>query len=88
MKYADPPVPSLSDAPTPSALERARWTVERLRKLEFRAYLSGHALSIADVTGRGRDVTRYLPIGEVFDAIVAGLNEDPRLLNSMQEDTR
>jgi hypothetical protein len=37
---------------------------------------------IADATGRRRDVTRYLPIDEVFDELVAGLADDPELLDS------
>ena len=36
---------------------------------------------IADETGQRRSVAAYLPIGEVFDDLVAGLADDPRLLD-------
>ena len=52
----------------------------RLRALGSRVYLDAQgALLIADETGRRRDVSEYLPIGEVFDTIVAGLADDPDL---------
>jgi hypothetical protein len=55
----------------------------RLRARGFRAYLDSQGvLLIADATGRRRDVTRYLPIDEVFDELVAGLADDPELLDS------
>ena len=35
----------------------------------------------ADATGKKRrDVSQYLPIAEVFDKLVAGLADDPKLL--------
>jgi hypothetical protein len=54
--------------------------IARQQARGFRAYLDRGALLIADATWRRRDVSRYLPIDEVFDAIVAGLAGDPGLL--------
>jgi hypothetical protein len=56
--------------------------LRRLRSLRFEAALSdAGALGIADITGRNRSLARCLPIGEVFDTIVAGLADDPDLLD-------
>jgi DNA (cytosine-5)-methyltransferase 1 len=60
----------------------AKATVTRLQALGFRAYLDHGALLIADATGRRRDVSRYMPIAEVFDDLVAGLAAEPKLLDS------
>jgi hypothetical protein len=66
-----------------SAVEPATPMTCRLRARGFRAYLDSQGvLLIADATGRRRDVTRYLPIDEVFDELVAGLADDPELLDS------
>ena len=62
------------------AIGPAKATVTRLQALGFRAYLDHGTLLIADATGRRRDVSRYLPIKEVFDRLNAGLDEDPGLL--------
>ena len=70
-------------APDPSlAIGPAKAIVARLRLLRFRAYLDGHALGIADTTGRGRDVSRFIPANELFRTLVAGLDADPALLDS------
>jgi DNA (cytosine-5)-methyltransferase 1 len=63
------------------AIGPAKATVTRLQALGFRAYLDHGALLIADATGRRRDVSRYLPIKEVFDRLNAGLDEDSGLLD-------
>ena len=60
---------------------RARHIVERLRKFGFRVSLDRGFLLIGDDTGRRRDVTRFVDVATVFDTIVAGLDEDPRLLD-------
>ena len=72
-----PPGPSL-------AVGAAKAIVARLRLLRFRAYLNGHALGIADASGRGRDVSRFIPANELFRTLVAGLDADPALLDSEQ----
>ncbi len=66
-----------------SANERAKRMTARLRSLGFRPYLDCGVLLIADVmtTGKRRDPSEYLPIGEVFDEVVAGLSDDPKLLD-------
>jgi hypothetical protein len=56
--------------------------IARLRALAFWPYLSAAGLLlIADETRRRRCVAEYLPIGEVFDDLVAGLADDPGLLD-------
>jgi hypothetical protein len=63
-----------------SKAERAKQTIERLRDLGFRPYVDDRGtLLIADVLGNRRDVLRYAPT--VFGDLVAGLAEDPRLLD-------
>ena len=57
--------------------------IARLRSLRFSPCLDdGGALLITDALGMRRDASRHLPIVKVFDDIVAGLNQDPRLLDS------
>jgi hypothetical protein len=64
------------------AVERAKQMIARLRALAFWPYLSTDGrLLIADETRRRRSVADYLPIGEVFDDLVAGLADDPALLD-------
>ena len=64
------------------AVGPARVMLRRVRALGFEATLDdAGALLISDTTGRQRDLSRRLPIGEVFDAIVAGLADDPDLLD-------
>jgi hypothetical protein len=74
-----PPVASL-------AVERAKRTIAQLRLRGFRAYLNDQGVPmIADAHATGekrRDVSQYLPIARVFDEIVAGLANDPGLLDS------
>jgi hypothetical protein len=66
----------------------AKETAERLKGLGFRAYLDGDdALLIADMTGMGRDLSRFLSpadIADAFSTLVAGLTEDPQLLEPFQ----
>ena len=64
------------------AIEPAKALARRLKALGFRASLDPKtgALAIADTTGRKRNVANYLPIDKVFDTIVAGLADDPTLL--------
>ena len=67
------------------ALERARQVVARLRGLGFRPYLDNQgALLISDVLGNRRYLSRYMPIGQVFNDIVAGVAADPELLGEKQ----
>ena len=63
------------------AIGLAKAIVARLRLLRFRAYLDGHALGIADTTGLGRDVSKFIPANELFRTLVAGLVADPALLD-------
>jgi hypothetical protein len=78
MKFAPRNGP-MSTAPT--AVERARQVVARLRELGFRPYLDDRGvLLISDVLGNRRDLSRYMPIVQVFDDLVAGLKDEPRLL--------
>jgi hypothetical protein len=76
------------DVSSSVAVERAKKTVWQLHRLGFRASLDNGALRIADVTGNGRDLSRYLQVVEVFETIVAGLAENLRLLDSMTEEGR
>jgi hypothetical protein len=68
------------------AIGPAKATGARLRLLGFRPYLNDRgSLLIADVITtrkRKRDVSERLPIGEVFNTLVAGLADDPGLLDS------
>jgi hypothetical protein len=81
------PPPSAPPPPCASiAVERAKRTIWQLRSLGFRPRLDAEgALGIVDTYATGkkrRDVSQRLPIAEVFDTLVAGLNEDPGLLDS------
>jgi hypothetical protein len=74
--------------PPPSesaAIVRARQTIWQLQSFGFRASCKDDFLTIADdfqVSGKyPRDVSKFLPIGEVFDTLVAGLADDPHLLD-------
>ena len=70
----------------PPRSELAKLMIWRLRSLGFRPYLNDKGvLLIADAHATGkkrRDVSQYLPIARVFDEIVAGLANDPGLLDS------
>jgi len=70
----------------PPRIELAKLMIWRLRSLGFRPYLNDKGvLLIADAHATGkkrRDVSQYLPIARVFDEIVAGLANDPGLLDS------
>ena len=69
-------------AEQPSAAMRSRALLGRLRDLGFRAYLDDKgALLIADATGHRRDLSRFMDIAEVFSKLVAGLEDEPDLLN-------
>jgi hypothetical protein len=72
----------------PFTVNRAKDAAERLNGLGFRAYLDlNGSLLIADDTGMGRDLDRFLltaDIANTFDALVAGLAEDPGLLGLYQ----
>lgn len=72
----------------PLFVHSAKETAERLKGLGFRAHLDhGGALLIADATGMGRDLSRFLSAADlphVFDTLVAGLAEDPELLGPYQ----
>ena len=66
----------------PPAVSQAKLMIRWLRQLGFHPYLDDHGvLLIADATGRGRDVSRRLPIAKVFNDLTAGLDEDPGLLD-------
>jgi DNA (cytosine-5)-methyltransferase 1 len=76
---------TVRDGPPSPRVGRAKRVLWQLQALDFRAYLDQQgALLIADALGKRRDVSRYLPIGEVF---VAGLAEDPGQLKR-EEDIR
>ena len=66
-----------------TAIGPARSMLRRVRALGFEVTLSdAGALLIGDVTGRAdRSIALRLPIAEVFDTIVAGLADDPDLLD-------
>lgn len=76
---------SLPPACASLAVEQAKRTIWQLRSLGFRLRLDAEgALVIVDgyATGKKRrDVSQRLPIAEVFDALVAGLADDPGLLD-------
>jgi hypothetical protein len=68
--------------PSRAAVGPARSMLRRVRRMGFEATLTGAgALLISDATGKGRSLALRLPIGEVFDTIVAGLADDPDLLD-------
>jgi hypothetical protein len=69
------------------AVEHAKRLVLRLEALGFRPFLDEGALMIADAAGKGRDLSRYLSIGEVFDTLVAGLADNSELLDEEDERT-
>jgi hypothetical protein len=77
---------SLPPACASLAVERAKRTIWQLRSLGFRPRLDFEGtLVIADAYATGkkrRDVSQRLPIAEVFDTLVAGLADDPGLLDS------
>ncbi len=82
-----PPVRMFLPSPCASlAVERVKRTIWQLRSLGFRPRLDADgALVIVDAyatANKRRDVSQRLPIAEVFDQIVAGLTEDPGLLDS------
>lgn len=69
-------------SPSPLAVKRAKRMIARLRALAFWPYLNEEgALLITDEAGRRRSVADYLPIAEVFGDLVAGLADDPALLD-------
>jgi hypothetical protein len=71
-----PPPPSES-----LVVKQAERTAARLREFGFRPYLDDKGvLLIADMTGRRRDLSRFMPIADVFDRLVAGLAQDPEML--------
>jgi hypothetical protein len=52
-----------------------------LRGLGFRAYLDQGALCLADNTGWRRDLSRFISPTLVFEVLIAGLDDDPALLD-------
>jgi hypothetical protein len=64
-----------------SAAMRARELLGQLRVLGFRAKLDGGALYLADTTGWQRDLSRFIPTTLVFEVLIAGLDDDPALLD-------
>jgi hypothetical protein len=68
-------------SPSPFAVTRAKRRIAQLRALAFWPYLDGGGLMIADEARRRRSVAKCLPIAAVFDDLVAGLAENPRLLD-------
>ena len=75
-------LPPPQRAPGPSlAIGPAKAIAARLRAHGFRVYLDGDALGIADTTGRNRGFSWIAPPAEVFKTIVAGLADDPDLLD-------
>ena len=65
----------------PSAAMRARELLSHLRVLGFRAKLDGGALYLADTTGWQRDLSKFIPTTLVFEVLIAGLDDDPALLD-------
>ena len=69
-------------APPSEAVGPARAMLRRIRHMGFDATLTAAGgLLISDTIGRQRDLSRRLPIGEAFEVIVAGLADDPDLLD-------
>ena len=67
------------------AVLQAKFMVWQLRARGFRPHLNEEgALLISDATGLGRSPSKRLPVGEVFDTLVAGLAYDPELLEERQ----
>jgi hypothetical protein len=64
-----------------SAAMRARELLGQLRVLGFRAKLDGGALYLADTTGWQRDLSRFIPTTLVFEVLIAGLDDNPALLD-------
>ena len=79
---------SLPPACASLAAERAKRTIWQLRSLGFRPRLDAEGvLVIVDAYATGkkrRDVSQRLPIAEVFDTLIAGLADDPNLLDEME----
>jgi hypothetical protein len=66
------------------AVKQARRTLARLRQFGFRPRLDNKgALLIADATGGWRDLSKIMPIGDVFEQLVAGLVDDPEMLDGV-----
>jgi hypothetical protein len=63
----------------------ARELLARLRDLGFRAYLDRGALYLADTTGWGRDLFRFISPTLVFEVLNAGLDDDPAPLDQREE---
>jgi hypothetical protein len=76
----------------PFFVNSAKETAERLKGLGFRAYLDhGGALLIADATGMGRDLSRFVSaddLSDMFSALSAGLAQYPQLLDPYQPEPR
>jgi hypothetical protein len=65
---------------------RATQTIWQLQQLGFTAYLDPKgALLIADATGKGRDVDRYMRVATMFKDLVAGLADAPGLFDEEAE---
>jgi hypothetical protein len=76
------PLPCPSAPPVSFAAAQAKQLITRLSALGFRAYLDDpDALLIADATGHRRDLSRLMDIADVFSKLVAGLEDEPDLLN-------
>jgi hypothetical protein len=65
----------------PSAAVRARELLVQLRLLGFWAKLDRGALYLTDTTGWQRDVSRFISPTLVFEVLIAGLDDDPALLD-------
>jgi hypothetical protein len=68
-----------------SAAMRARELLSQLRVLGFRAKLDGGALYLTDTTGWHRDLSRFIPSTLVFEVLIAGLDDNPSLLDPREK---
>ena len=66
------------------AVAEAREFVDRLRSRCFRATLDRGVLLIADTSGQWRDPFRFISPALVFEVLNRGLDEDPALLDLME----
>jgi hypothetical protein len=67
-----------------AARMRALAMIERLARRGFCAHLDPEtgALLITDMTGKRRDLSTRIPIADVFDQLIAGLEVDQTLLTA------
>jgi hypothetical protein len=62
-------------------IAKARYLIDRLCGLGFRAHVDHGALLISDTTGQRRDLSRFISPALVFETLNRGLDEDPALVD-------